>query len=257
MSETNILTADYLAQQPLHTTVPPRLMDIFLAYRELLAVHHLAARIQDPSRLTTLLCWAQMREYALSTRVTNLKAILDELPASAENDIEKATCVAVDYFVQILWLESHAERTVFAPFHHSEDSSEILEAVVLLEISPLTLWILFVAATVEFIVGKRSPRTSIFKNKFTGALQGLGLRSLGPIRRSLEPFLYEGVPFEQYLLDLVRPIVDLETTMDGNTDQGGNGTVSSLSNRPETSLGFSLRSMLKGWNRDTLPPLSS
>ena len=233
VSETNILTADYLTQQPLHGSVPPRLMDIFLAYRELLAVHHLAARIQDPSRLTTLLCWAQMREYALSTRITNLKAVLDELPASTKTNIERATCVAVDYFIQILWLQSHAERTVFAPFHHSEGSSEILEAVALLEISPLTLWILFVAATVEFIVGKRSPRTSMFKNKFTGALQGLGLRSLGPIRRSLEPFLYEGVPFEQYLLDLVRPIVDLETTMDGNTDLGGNGTVSSLSNRPK------------------------
>lgn len=159
--------------------------------------------MQDPSRLTTLLCWAQMREYALSTRITNLKAVLDELPASAKTNIEKATCVAVDYFIQILWLESHAERTVFAPFHHSEGSSEILEAVALLEISPLTLWILFVAATVEFIVGKRSPRTSIFKNKFTGAVQGLGLRSFGQIRRALEPFLYEDKPFEQYLLTLV------------------------------------------------------
>ena len=137
VSETNILTADYLAQQPLHATVPPRLIDILLAYRELLAVHHLAARIQDPSRLTTLLCWAQMREYALSTRITNLKAVLDELPASTETNIEKATCVAVDYFIQILWLQSHAERTVFAPFHHSEGSSEILEAVALLEIFPV------------------------------------------------------------------------------------------------------------------------
>jgi hypothetical protein len=208
-------------------------MDIFLAYRELLAVHHLAARIQNPSRLTTLLCWAQMREYALSTRVTNLKAVLDELPDSAETKIKKATCVAVDYFMQILWLESHPERTVFAPFHHSEGSSEILEAAALLEMSSLTLWILFVAVTVESIVGKRGRRSSFFAKKFTCSLQGLGLRSLGQIRQALEPFLYEDVPFEQYLLELVRPIVNLEATMDGNTDSGANGTVSGLSSRPK------------------------
>ena len=217
VSEMEILTADVQIQPPLHASVPRQLTDIFLAYRELLAVHHLATAAgvvaQDPSRLTTLLCWAQMREYALSTRVTNLKkSLLDELSASAENNknTEQATCVAVDYFIQILWLESHAERTTFAPFHHSDGSAEILEAVAFsLEEtmpSPLTLWILFVAATVEFIVGKRGQqRSSIFVDKFRASLRGLGLCSFGRVRGVLEGFLFEREPFERYLLALVEP----------------------------------------------------
>jgi hypothetical protein len=216
--EAEALTTMSLSQQPLHESISSRLVDTFLSYRELLAIHRIAADTQDSSRLTALLLWAQMRQYALSTRVTNIKAVLDELPDSAEKFIEKATCVAVDYFLQILWLKNHTERTVIAPFHHSEGSFEILQGAAQLEMSSLTLWILFVAATVELILRQRGQRSSVFANKFRGMLKGLQLSSLQSARGELGKFLYQDEVFDQYLRVLIDMEGDLE--IDARTGVG-------------------------------------
>lgn len=205
-TEAETLAAISLTQQPIHESIPSRLIDTFLSYREISAVHRIAADTQDSSRLTALLLWAQMRQYALSTRVTNIKAVLDGLPDSAEKFIEKATCVAVDYFLQILWLKNHTERTVIAPFHHPEGSFEILQGVAQLEMSPLTLWILFVAATVELILRQRGQTSIVFAKKFKAMLQGLQLRPLGQVRGSLSQFLYQDEIFDQYLRISVLPV---------------------------------------------------
>ena len=152
VSEIGLLMVEFSKQQPYHENIPLRLVTIFESYRELLAVHRIAANIKNISCLTALLLWAQMRQYALSTRVTNINAVLDTLPTSPEIFIGKVTCVAVYYFLQILWLKNHPQRTVLAPFHHSEGSFEILQNAARLELSYLTLWIMFVAATVELIL---------------------------------------------------------------------------------------------------------
>ena len=223
VSEAEILAANSLAQQPFHESIPSHLIDIFLSYRELLAVHLITADMQDSSRLTALLLWTQMRQYALSTRVTNIKAVLEDLPASAEKFIEKATCVAVDYFLQILWLKNHTERTILAPFHHPEGSFEILQGAAQLEMSPLKLWILFVAATVELILRQRGQKSSVFAKKFTGMLQGLQLRSPDRVRGSLSRFLYQGEVFDQYLRVLIHAVVDLNMDLELDTGTGATG----------------------------------
>jgi hypothetical protein len=226
VSEAEILAANSLAQQPIHESIPSRLIDIFLSYRELLAVHQIAADMQDFSRHTALLLWTQMRQYALSTRVNNIKVVLDDLSASAEKFIEKATCVAVDYFLQILWLKNHTERTVLAPFHHSEGSVETLQGAAQLEMSPLTLWILFVAATVELILRQRGQKSSVFAKKFGAMLQGMQLRSLDYVRGSLSRFLYQGEVFDQYLQVLIYPVVDpkMDLELDAGTGVSGKKT---------------------------------
>jgi len=59
--ELDALALDLSKQQPLHEDLSPRLVIVFDAYRELLAVHRIATNITDTSRLTNILLWAQMR----------------------------------------------------------------------------------------------------------------------------------------------------------------------------------------------------
>jgi hypothetical protein len=204
-SEADMLSNALVKEQPLHESIPDRLMDVFISYKELLAVQRLAAVITNNSRLVTVLLWAQMRQYALSTRITNMKAKLSELPASAEIFLETATCVAVDYFLQILWLKNHTQRTTHAPFHHSDGSFEALQGAADLERSPLTLWILFVAATVELILIQRGQKANIFSRNFGKLLQDLRLTTMDDIRNSLSQFLYQKETFDQHLAAFVNP----------------------------------------------------
>jgi hypothetical protein len=204
-SESDMLSNASVKEQSLHESIPDRLTDVFASYKELLAVQRLAAVITDNSRLVTVLLWAQMRQYALSTRITNIKAKLSELPASAENFLETATCVAVDYFLQILWLKNHTQRTSHAPFHHSDGSFEAMQGAADLERSPLTLWILFVAATVELILIQRRQKANVFSKNFAKILQDLRLTTMDDIRNSLSQFLYQKETFDQYLAAFINP----------------------------------------------------
>ncbi|OQV04706.1 hypothetical protein CLAIMM_09555 [Cladophialophora immunda] len=210
-SETVLLAIDVSKQQPVSEMVPPRLVHIIEAYRELLAVYRIVADMTDTSRLTDLLLWAHLRQYALTTRVTDIKATIDELPESASGvDVERALCVAIDYFSQILWIKNNPQRTVLAPFRHLEHSFETLQRAAEFEPSSPTLWIVFVGATVELVLRRRGHGGRYFAARFTAMTTSLALKSAEQVRQSLSCFLYQATTFDHYLNILMSPTQQVE-----------------------------------------------
>lgn len=169
--------------------------------------------------MVTLLLWAQMRQYALSTRASNIKAMLSEMPPSTENFLEIATCVAIDYFLQILWLKNHTQRTVHAPFHHANGAVQILRDVAELDTSPLTLWILFIAATVELILTQRGQKDNTFSKALARPLQEFQLTTVDNTRHLLSQFLYQKEAFDQYLGILVNATKTLTAPLDNPSEK--------------------------------------
>jgi len=135
-----------------HYELPASVTDILEDYRELLAVYGLANAIPDGSPRTKLLCWAQLRQYALNSRVTKRRIEINtESRAAGNRTSELCTYMAIDYFQQLIWCTRHKTRTDHVPFHHPQPSFNDLLPGKGLVGSHLTLWISFLAATVEQI----------------------------------------------------------------------------------------------------------
>jgi len=128
-----------------------------------------------------------------------MKITLDDLPISSSVSIEKALFVAVDYFSQILWTQFYPQRTILAPFRHSDDAFEIFQSIAELESSCLTLWILFIAAIIEIISTRRCHKNSFFVGALKNTMANLGLQSPEQVRQSLFSCLYQERTFDHYL----------------------------------------------------------
>src|SRR4051812_7648210 len=92
---------------------------------------------------------------------------------------ELCTCVAVDYFQQLIWRTCHKARTEHVPFHHPRPSFDDLLPNRDLVSPHLTLWIYFLAATVEqidFCRGQRKETRHAYR--FFALTGKLGLRSV-------------------------------------------------------------------------------
>ena len=102
-----------------HYELPESITDIFRDYRELLALYELVDAIPNDFRRTELLCWAQLRQYALNSRVTKRRINITATSRATENRAsELCACVAVDYFQQLIWHTRHKARTEHIPFDH-------------------------------------------------------------------------------------------------------------------------------------------
>jgi hypothetical protein len=229
-TEVGLLVRDLSAQRPLDEGVPKCLIDSFEANRELLAVHHVAA-VVDSSRKLNLLRWADLRQYALRTRTAETKAAFDKISDVYDLSIERALCFAMDYFSQIIWLKDHPQRTVLSPFCHWDDAFDTLQAVTKLETSSLTLWIIFIAATVEVMLLRRDHQTSLFARAFTMSVNRLKFRACEETRHALLAFLYQEKIFDPYLELLMGPMRQVDESLRLNLIQLG-----AFESKPENVL---------------------
>jgi hypothetical protein len=204
-AEAEVLTLSLHLNGNSHYDLPETVTDIFRDYRELLAVYELVDVIPDEFRRIELLCWAQLRQYALNCRVTKRRIDIAASPISTANRAsELCTCVAVDYFQQLIWHTRHKARTDHIPFHHPRPSfNDLLPSKDLL--SPhLTPWIYFLAATVEQIdCCHGQERETGNAHRFFALLKKLDLRSAQDLRRIFNDFLYHSETLDRYLLALL------------------------------------------------------
>lgn len=184
-----------------HYELPESVIDIFRDYRELLAVYELVDGIPDGSRRTQLLCWAQLRQYALNSRVTQRRIDIAAAPLATGNRAsELCTCVAVDYFQQLIWQTRHKARSQHVPFHHPRPSFDDLLPNPDLVGHHLTLWIYFLAATVEQIDCYHGRRKETgHSHRFFALMKRLDLRSAQDLRCTFKYFLYCGENLDRYL----------------------------------------------------------
>jgi hypothetical protein len=202
-SEAESLAANPLIQEPLDESIPPRFHQMFLSYRELLAVHQIVTDMKITSQLTALPLWAQLRQYALGTRVMNIKADLDQLAPSPHILVEKAVCIALGYFLQMLWFKSQTKRSDVTAFHHAKNSFDMLHEAAQVESTSLMLWVLFIAATIELVMRQRGHKGNLFAKRFTDMLKDLKIHSLRQARHTLSQFLYGHEVFDLYLFALI------------------------------------------------------
>lgn len=188
-----------------HFELPESVTDIFRDYRELLAVYELVETMPDEFRKTELLCWAQFRQYALNSRVTKRRIDIAVAPiAMGRLTSELCICVAVDYFQQLLWHTRHKARTEHVPFHHPRPSFDVLLPNKDLVSPHLTLWIYFLAATVEQIDCCRGQRKETgHAHRFFALTKKFGLRSAQDLRRIFNDFLYHSETLDRYLVALL------------------------------------------------------
>jgi hypothetical protein len=212
-SEVALFVGDHLAQPPLGPVVPRRLIDSFEGYREILTVYRVAAAIADPSRQFDLMRWAHLRQHALRVRNIESKAVFDRCSDMLNLSTERASCVAIEYFQQIMWLKDRPQRSVWSPFRHWDNAFDILQAVTKLESSCLTLWITFIAATVEVMVLQRDHQESVFARAFMKSVQCLNLRSCEETRHILLSFLYHETIFDPYLEVLMNAVTQIDGSL--------------------------------------------
>jgi hypothetical protein len=188
-----------------HFELPESVTDIFRDYRELLAVYELVETMPDESRRTELLCWAQLRQYALNSRVTKRRIDIAAAPiAMGKRTLELCICVAVDYFQQLLWRTRHKARTEHVPFHHPRPSFDDLLPNKDLVSPHLTPWIYFLAATVEQIDCCRGQRKETgHAHRFFALTRKFGFRSAQDLRRIFNDFLYHRETLDRYLVALL------------------------------------------------------
>jgi hypothetical protein len=79
-AEAQTLTCSPHLTGSLHVELPESIADIFGYYRELLAVYELVETMPGGFRRTELLCWAQLRQYALNSRVTKRRIDIAAAP---------------------------------------------------------------------------------------------------------------------------------------------------------------------------------
>jgi hypothetical protein len=188
-----------------HFELPESVTDVFRDYRELLAVYELVETMPDESRRTELLCWAQLRQYALNSRVTKRRIDIAAAPiAMGKRTLELCICVAVDYFQQLLWRTRHKARTEHVPFHHPRPSFDDLLPNKDLVSPHLTPWIYFLAATVEQIDCCRGRRKETgHAHRFFALTRKFGFRSAQDLRRIFNDFLYHRETLDRYLVALL------------------------------------------------------
>jgi hypothetical protein len=188
-----------------HSELPESITGIFRDYWELLAVYELVDAIPDGFRRTELLCWAQLRQYALNSRVTKRRVDIAAAPiAMGQRTTELCTCVAVDYFQQLIWRTRHKARTKHIPFHHPRPSFDDLLPNKGLVSPHLSLWIYFLAATVEQIdrCGGRRKETR-HAHRFFTLTRKFGLRLAQDLRCIFNDFLYHSETLDPYLIALL------------------------------------------------------
>jgi hypothetical protein len=188
-----------------HLELPESVTDIFRDYQELLAVYELVEAIPNGARRTELLCWAQRRQYALNSRVTKRRIDITAAPiAKEQRTTELCTCVAVDYFQQLIWRTRHKARTKHVPFHHPRPSFDDLLPNKGLVSPHLSLWIYLLAATVEQIDDCRSQRKGTgHAHRFFALTRKFGLRLAQDLRRIFNDFLYHSETLDPYLIALL------------------------------------------------------
>jgi hypothetical protein len=188
-----------------HFELPESVTDIFRDYRELLAVYELVETIPDGFRRTELLRWAQLRQYALNSRVTKRRVDIAAAPiAMGKRTLELCTWVAVDYFQQLIWRTRHKARTEHVPFHHPRPSFDDLLPNKGLVGPRLSLWIYFLAATVERIDCCRGQRKETgHAHRFFALTRKFGLRLAQDLRRIFKDFLYHSETLDPYLVALL------------------------------------------------------
>jgi hypothetical protein len=200
-----------------HDELPESVTDIFRDYRELLAVYELVNAIPGEFRRTELLCWAQLRQYALNSRVTKRRIDIASAAMRTRNRVsELCTCVAVDYFQQLIWHTRHKARTDHVPFHHPRPSFDDLLPNKDLVSPHLTAWIYFLAATVEQIdFGHGQQKVTGHAHRFFGLMKMSGLRSAQDLRRVFKDFLYHSETLDRHLLALLARAEESPYNMEG------------------------------------------
>lgn len=188
-----------------HYELPESVTDVFRDYRELLAVYELVDVIANNIRRTELLCWAQLRQYALNSRVTKRRIEINtESRATGTRTSELCACVAVDYFQQLIWHTRHKARTDHVPFHHPRPSFDDLLPNKDLVSPHLTPWIYFLAATVEQIdCCHGQQKETGHAHRFFTLMKESGMRSAQDLRRVFQDFLYHSETLDRYLLALL------------------------------------------------------
>ena len=188
-----------------HYELPESITDIFRDYRELLALYELVDAIPNDFRRTELLCWAQLRQYALNSRVTKRRIDIAAAPRGTENRAsELCACVAVDYFQQLIWHTRHKARTDHIPFHHPRPSFDDLLPNKDLVSPHLTPWIYFLAATVEQIdCCHDKQKETKHAHRFFALMKKFGLRSAQDLRCIFNDFLYHSETLDRYLVALL------------------------------------------------------
>jgi hypothetical protein len=188
-----------------HYELPESVTDLFRDYRELLAVYELVDATPNDFRRTELLCWAQLRQYALNSRVTKRRIEINTTPwATGNRGTELCTCVAIDYFQQLIWHTRHKARTDHVPFHHPRPSFDDLLPNKDLVSPHLTPWIYFLAATVELIAcGHGQQKETGHAHRFFALMKECDLRSAQDLRRVFNDFLYHSKTLDRYLLALL------------------------------------------------------
>ena len=188
-----------------HYELPESVMDVFRDYEELLAVYELVDAIPNQFRRTELLRWAQLRQYALNSGVTERRRDIAAAPVATESRAsEIITCIAVDYFQQLFWHIRYKARSRHVLFHHPRPSfNELLPNKDL--VSPhLKLWIYFLAATVEQIDCSHYPGEKRgHAERFLALTEKFGLRSAQDLRRIFNYFLYDSGTLDRYLVALL------------------------------------------------------
>jgi hypothetical protein len=218
-----LLIEEISAQLPLDESVPQFLVDIFEGYRELLALYQVATTIEDSSRQVDMLHWAHLRRFALSVRTLEAKAAVEKHTESPNLSIDRAFCIAIEYFSQILWHKNHPQRAVITPFRYWNDAFQVLQeaTVTELETSCKLLWITFIGATVELMLTRKTRRTGFFTRAFGTLASQLGVQSCVEARYALSAFLYDEEIFDPYLEVLMGPSLDVDERLCVNVIQVG------------------------------------
>jgi hypothetical protein len=117
---------------------------------------------------------------------------------------ELCTCVAVDYFQQLIWRIRHKARTEYVPFHHPRPSFDDLLPNKDLVSPHLTLWIYFLAAIAEQIEFCRGQRKETgHAHRFFALTRKFGLRSAQDLRCIFNDFLYHSETLDPHLVALL------------------------------------------------------
>jgi hypothetical protein len=112
--------------------------------------------------------------------------------------------VAIDYFQQLTWRTRHKTRTDHVPFHHPQPSFNHLLPDKDLVGSHLTLWIYFLAATVEQIDNYHGQQKGTgHAHRFFALMKESGMLSAQDLRRVFKGFLYDIETLDRHLLALL------------------------------------------------------
>lgn len=180
---------------PLHSEVPEALTDIFSDLRELLAIYNLAQSSNTGPRRTQLYNYFHSRQYALAYRVTDRRLELAKSLRQigiADHVLEICACLALDYLLQLLWINRMRTRTKYALFHHPQPSLQEMLPDLATERPYLKLWIAFIAAVMELRSGLRdSAHGGRMEKQFLDAMTKIPDHPSATLTTILRGFIYD------------------------------------------------------------------